>query len=293
MEPERGFEPANLPITSRLRYHCATRARTAARSTRPDNKTRLPCRRRPLGSIRTAFEQGQREAESAPRPTARLLHSRGRRRSEEKLGLGAGVATDDPRTRVTVQALRPGHLDEYLEFFETRAFTDNPRWADCYCYFPLHDPVEKAWKAHTGLENREAVSACILSGRSQGYLAYRNGEVVGWCSAGPRELYPMLRGEERPAADRVGAIFCFIVAPDHRGAGVARALLDAACDGLAAQGLAMAQARPLRDPSSAPNERGPLPMYLKAGFIVVDEYPDRTVLVQKPLGPSTQEPSAS
>ena len=27
LEPERGFEPANLPITNRLRYPCATRAR--------------------------------------------------------------------------------------------------------------------------------------------------------------------------------------------------------------------------------------------------------------------------
>ena len=25
-EPQRGFEPTNLPITSRLRYHCATGA---------------------------------------------------------------------------------------------------------------------------------------------------------------------------------------------------------------------------------------------------------------------------
>src|SRR5438477_13178905 len=27
LEPERGFEPTNLPITNRLRCHCATRAR--------------------------------------------------------------------------------------------------------------------------------------------------------------------------------------------------------------------------------------------------------------------------
>ena len=26
LEPERGLEPTNLPITNRLRYHCATRA---------------------------------------------------------------------------------------------------------------------------------------------------------------------------------------------------------------------------------------------------------------------------
>ena len=27
-QPEEGFEPISLPITSRLRYHCATRAST-------------------------------------------------------------------------------------------------------------------------------------------------------------------------------------------------------------------------------------------------------------------------
>jgi ribosomal protein S18 acetylase RimI-like enzyme len=107
--------------------------------------------------------------------------------------------------------------------------------------------------------------------------------VIGWCSAGPRSLYPMLRDERRPVADSTGAIFCFIVAPEQRGQGVASALLDAACAGLQAQGLTVAQARPLREPSSAPNERGPLPMYLKAGFVVVNEYPDGTVLVQKQL----------
>lgn len=194
------------------------------------------------------------------------------------------MTADDPRGGIVIRPLEPGHLDEYLEFFDTRAFTDNPRWADCFCYFPLHDPLEKAWKDRSGAENREAVSGCILSGRSQGYLAYRDGEVIGWCSAGPRGLYPMLRDERRPVGDTTGAIFCFIVAPEQRGQGVAGALLDAACAGLAAQGLTVAQARPLQDPSSAPNERGPLPMYLHAGFVVVNEYEDGTVLVQKQLG---------
>jgi ribosomal protein S18 acetylase RimI-like enzyme len=194
-----------------------------------------------------------------------------------------GVDAEGPRAGIVIQPLEPGHLDEYLQFFDTRAFTDNPRWADCYCYYPLHDPREKDWAERTGLENREAVSGCILSGRSQGYLAYRDGEVIGWCSAGPRSLYPMLRDEPRPVADSTGAIFCFIVAPEHRGQGVASALLDAACVGLQARGLTVAQARPLKEPSSAPNERGPLPMYLKAGFVVVNEYPDGTVLVQKRL----------
>jgi ribosomal protein S18 acetylase RimI-like enzyme len=128
------------------------------------------------------------------------------------------------------------------------------------------------------------VTGCILTGQSQGYLAYRDGEVIGWCNAGPRHLFPMLRDASRPPEDPMGVIFCFIVAPDQRGRGVANALLEAACAGLQTQGLTMAQARPLKDPSAAPNERGPLPMYLKAGFEVVNEFGDGTVLVQKALG---------
>jgi len=193
------------------------------------------------------------------------------------------VVAEGPRARIVVRPLEPAHLDEYLEFFDTRAFTDNPRWAGCYCYFPLHDPLEKAWGQRTGPENREAVSDCILTGQSEGYLAYRDGEVIGWCNAGPRHLFPMLRDESRPSEDPTGVIFCFIVAPEQRGQGVASVLLEAACAGLQAQGLTLAQARPLKDPSAAPNERGPLPMYLKAGFVVVNEYPDGTVLVQKAL----------
>jgi ribosomal protein S18 acetylase RimI-like enzyme len=193
------------------------------------------------------------------------------------------VNAEEPRAAIVVQPLEPARLDDYLEFFDTRAFTDNPRWAGCYCYFPLHDPLEKSWGQRTGPENRAAVTDCILAGQTQGYLASRDGEVIGWCNAGPRSLFPMLRDESRPAADPVGVIFCFIVAPEHRGQGVANTLLEAACAGLEAQGLTYAQARPLKDPSAAPNERGPLPMYLGAGFTVVSEFEDGTVLVQKPL----------
>jgi ribosomal protein S18 acetylase RimI-like enzyme len=190
---------------------------------------------------------------------------------------------EEPRAGIVVLPLEPAHLDEYLQFFETRAFTDNPQWAGCYCYYPLHDPLQTDWQRRTGPENREAVAGCILTGQSQGYLAYRDGEVIGWCNAGPRRLYPMLRDDSRPVADPMGVIFCFIVAPEQRGQGVASTLLDAACVGLQAQGLTFAQARPLKDASAAANERGPLPMYLKAGFVVVNEYQDGTVLVQKRL----------
>lgn len=180
--------------------------------------------------------------------------------------------------------LSPDRLADYLAFFETRAFTDNPRWSGCYCYFPIHDPQKIEWRTRTGSENRASIIECIGSGRTGGFLAYRDGDVVGWCNAGPWSMYPMLHDEPQPDSDRLGVVFCFVVAPQARGQGVARSLLAAACEGLRAQGMNAVQAKPLKEAkSAAENHLGPLSMYLDAGFEVVRETEDGDVLVRKSL----------
>ena len=185
---------------------------------------------------------------------------------------------------VEIRALEPALGADYLRFFDTRAFPDNPRWAGCYCYFPYNDHAASHWHARSGEQNRAAMSACIASGQSRGYLAYRDGEVVGWCNAAPWSSYPMLADEPDPDAAATGVIVCFVVAPDLRGQGIARALLDAACAGLAAQGLAYAQARPRRQAATAAeNHLGPLSMYLAAGFAVMREDDEGNVWVRKRL----------
>jgi ribosomal protein S18 acetylase RimI-like enzyme len=185
---------------------------------------------------------------------------------------------------VEIRPLEPARLADYLRFFDTRAFTDNPRWAGCYCYFPYNDHAASRWHSRTGEQNRAAMSSCIASGLARGYMAYRDGEVVGWCNAAPWTSYPMLDDESEANAAAVGVIFCFVVAPEHRGQGIARALLDAACGGLAAQGLAYAQARPRRQAgTAAENHLGPLSMYLAAGFAVMREDDEGNVWVRKRL----------
>ena len=94
---------------------------------------------------------------------------------------------------VDVKPLSAARKDDYLDFFDKRAFTDNPRWAGCYCYFPYHDPAKTHWPERSGEENRNAICACIDAGSAMGYLAYVDRQVVGWCNAAPRRLYPMLR----------------------------------------------------------------------------------------------------
>lgn len=183
--------------------------------------------------------------------------------------------------------LGPERLADYLHFFDHQAFTDNPRWAGCYCYFPLHDPQTVQWHSRSGAENRSAVQACVARGTARGVLAYQGEAVVGWCNAGPWSQFPMLHDETPPDAASLGVVFCFVVAPGARGQGVATALLDAACHSLRRQGLAAVVARPLKDAQgAAANHLGPLAMFLKAGFSVEGETAEGEVLVRKPLLPA-------
>lgn len=186
-------------------------------------------------------------------------------------------------TTLSYAPLTTERLADYLRFFDTRAFVDNPRWAGCYCYFPLHDPVRTRWGERSAAENRAAVTTCIQAGTARGVLAYEDGDVVGWCNAGPWSQFAMLQESPEPEADRLGVIFCFVVAPEWRGRGVAAGLLTAACDGLRAQGLQIARAKPVQSATSAAaNHLGPLTLYLKAGFRVIREEGD-DVFVEKAL----------
>jgi len=185
---------------------------------------------------------------------------------------------------IDVKPLSAARKDDYLDFFDKRAFTDNPRWAGCYCFFPYHDPAKTHWPERTGEENRNAICACIDAGAAMGYLAYVDRRVVGWCNAAPRRLYPMLRDETASEASQTGTIFCFIVAPESRGRGVAAALLDAACAGLAGRGMRVVEARPVKNAvTAAANHLGPLAMYLAAGFSIVHADKEE-VYVRKRLG---------
>ena len=189
----------------------------------------------------------------------------------------------DP-VNIQVRPLSESLLDDYLHFFDEKAFPDNPRWAFCYCYFPYHDPDKMDWQKRTGAENRKAIGACVREETAQGYLAYSGSEVVGWCNAAPRRFYPMLNERREADAETTGSIFCFIVAPAYRGKGIAKALLAAACDGLRARGMRVVEAKPVKDATGpAANHHGPLSLYLAAGFSVVREDADGNVFVQKRL----------
>ena len=169
-----------------------------------------------------------------------------------------------------VRELTAELLSDWLAYFDHEAFADHPEWSGCYCHFFYADHTEKEWDTRTAEENRAASSALILSGRLKGHLAYLDGKPVGWCQAAPRRLIPNIANDPALAvndAGDVGSIACFVVARASRGLGVARCLLNAACDGFRAQGLRIAEAYPrLQAQGDAANYHGPLSLYLNMGF---------------------------
>lgn len=181
-----------------------------------------------------------------------------------------------------VKSLRPELLDDYLDFFDHRAFADNPDWGDCYCYFYLADPAKEDWFSRTGEQNRRSVSELIARGEMYGYLAYVEGKVAGWCHAGPKTNFSgLLAGQDLVDSDtpKTGSIVCFVVAAAYRRRGIATALLEAACQGFVGLGLRFAEAYPsLHAAGDGANYNGPLRMYLEAGFAIHRKFPTYQVV---------------
>ena len=177
---------------------------------------------------------------------------------------------------VTVRAISPDQHDAVLHYFDMVAYADNPNWSKCFCMERL---VEN-YDSRTKEQNRAERSELIRSAKANGLVAYRLGRVVGWCHAAPKNELLNVEGEKDP---KVGAIVCFVVAPDQRRQGVATTLLDAALEHLRKRGMTAAEAYPFLgeiDPArwAQSNYVGPLSMYVKAGFEVAEKHDEYAVV---------------
>lgn len=188
---------------------------------------------------------------------------------------------------VEVRDVTPQQLPDYLEFFDHHAFRDFPAWQSCYCMETHRTEGDDEWGGRTAGDNRRDMTELVKRGQVTGLLAFADDKPVGWCNYGETtRLSGLMRrfGLATGDHDRVGSVACFVISAPYRGHGVASQLLDAAVERLRARGLRAVEAYPAQSSDGSPhsNFRGPLAMFLRAGFEPYGES-DRHLIVRKTL----------
>jgi len=177
---------------------------------------------------------------------------------------------------LNIKKLTVDLLDDWLHFFDNVGFSDNGDWPGCYCmcYHWNNKLAEKYdWdtecnKRH-GSGNRDRAIKLIKSGKMQGYLAYNDGDVVGWCNINDKKNYNTINfefpWEESEKDKKIKAIVCFCVDPKLRNKGIASGILEKAYLDAMQDGYSYIEAYPFTGGGNN-NYHGPLNLYKKHGF---------------------------
>lgn len=180
-----------------------------------------------------------------------------------------------------IKPLTPELAADYFDFFENRAFTDGSPYR-CYCQLyqmtkeQAKAALDGADGADPGRVSRKVAERQIESGILRGYLAFADGVAIGWCNANDKANFPIesCTGARfyAPAEKREKAVVCFEIAPEHRGKGVATALLLRVVADAKAEGYIAVEGFPVvRDERYEWDSAGPIRLYEKAGLIKMEE----------------------
>lgn len=193
---------------------------------------------------------------------------------------------------IQIKKLEPSLLEDYLYFCENTAHSDNQEFAGCYCvnYYGKYKITEDDLKVDfTSPEvRREFAIKFVNNGNLQGYLAYDDDRVVGWCNANNRvdclECWGFHEYKNNISiGKKTKSIFCFAIAPDMRGKGIATALLKRVCDDAKKEGYECIEAYPKKVGNDVYyNFHGPIALYEKFDFIVIKDM-DTSMIVRKLL----------
>jgi GNAT superfamily N-acetyltransferase len=181
---------------------------------------------------------------------------------------------------VEVHAVTEDRIDDWLDFFDHRAFAGNPDWAACYC-LEIHDPPSEDMPERPWRQNRAAMVERLRTGTTFGYLAYVDGEPAGWVNASPRsETRYRAIDPDGPEPSSVVGVSCFVIAPPYRRHGVATALLDRVVADASGRGAEWVEGYPsnIRDESETEHYRGPRRIFDDQGFATIEVRENDTVV---------------
>ncbi len=141
---------------------------------------------------------------------------------------------------LTFRPLTTANWNEFEAFFEK-----DSTCSTCWCMW--WRKTRSKFNGHAR-ENKADMHAIVDSGSVPGFLAYRDRQVVAWCSVAPRSDFPSLNRSPtlKPVDDRpVWSIVCFVVADQLRGKGMTSVLIKEAIRYATDKGAEIIEAYPL------------------------------------------------
>lgn len=193
--------------------------------------------------------------------------------------------------KLALAPLTPARWDDFEAVFRSRGCSVA---RGCWCMYYRSSGGGGAWPTGGARSetNRRQMRALVDGGEATGLIGYRDGVPVGWISLGPRERFlklarsPVMRAvDDKP----VWSIICFVVPSEHRGQGVAAALLAGAIAWARKQGARILEAYPVDRHDKASDDSlwfGTRRMFEKAGFEVVARRKPTRPVMRKILGRS-------
>lgn len=180
---------------------------------------------------------------------------------------------------ITVKKLTPELAEEYACFFDVTPHATGKEEHRCYCVWWSSGDIDA--EPHDSVEERRSLAKKWISeGYIQGYLAYCGDKVVGWCNANTKQdcynsfCWRYFMGDIHKDAPtvKVKSVYCFAVAPEMRGKGVATALLRQVCADAEKDGFDFVEAYPNKDFINTEHDfMGPASIYEKLGFVPLYE----------------------
>ena len=176
---------------------------------------------------------------------------------------------------IVVKPVTPSRWDDLVALFGP-----NGAYSGCWCMF--HRQTSAEFQAKAGSANRTEMKALVERRKVPGLLAYVDGKPAGWVSVAPRKQFgrversPLSKHLD-PAATSGGiwSITCFFIHREHRGKGIASALVKSAVEYATSKGARAVEGYPL-DPAhkakwnSAEAYIGTYDMFSAAGFEEVE-----------------------
>ena len=190
-------------------------------------------------------------------------------------------------TEINIVRLTPEMSEDYLNFFDATPHSTGKSEDKCYCvcWTSCSGDLEAC---ATSEKRRETAMEYIKKQYIQGYLAYVGDRVVGWCNANVKSdcyeciSWRMFMQNIKREDKKVKSVFCFAVAPEYRGKGIAGKLLTRVCEDAKKEGFDFVEVYPnISFIDEEQDFMGPVSMYEKMGFVEEYKADGRCIMTKK------------